>query len=309
MRPIGVGIASLILAMPLVAAAQVDGRLAAYTGRNAKGYLSPLVDSFRSGLNAGLFHSAEIPAQKFYVSFEVNAMATFFDEDSRSFMATTEGNFLPQQTTSAPTIVGDDHAVFVDGTAGTQYAFPGGFEIHNIYYACPQVRVGSWRGTEALGRFVYYDTNTAELGALTFWGAGIRHSISQYFPSLHPLDVALAGTWQDGALQNDAGQKVLHAQIFTASLQSGMQVGVLYPYAGLSMDWFDMQLDYVFPEEWALDPFHLDFDYNTDFQLTLGVAYHVSGFSAYGEYSLADESSVAAGLSVTFPFTNRSATP
>jgi transposase len=114
--------------MPLVAAAQVDERLAAYTGRNAKGYLSPLVDSFRSGLNSWLFHSAQIPVQKFYVSFEVNAMATFFDKDSRWFTSTTEGNFLPEQTAKAPTIVGDDHAVFVDGTAGTHYTFPGSFE-------------------------------------------------------------------------------------------------------------------------------------------------------------------------------------
>jgi hypothetical protein len=143
------------------------------------------------------------------------------------------------------------------------------------------------------------------LGELTFWGAGLV-TVFAFWHS--PLDVALAATWQDGALQTTPA-KVIHAQIFTASLQSGIAMGSVYPYAGLSMDWFDMQLDYVFDESYGLDPFHLNFDYDTSFQLTLGIAYRVSGLAAYGEYSLAEQSSVAAGLSVTFPFNNRSATP
>jgi hypothetical protein len=42
--------------------------------------------------------------------------------------------------------------------------------------------------------------------------------------------------------------------------------------------------------------------------MTLGVSYQVGFVAAYGEYNLARQDTVAAGLSVNFPFSNRSVT-
>jgi len=304
-----VGAALLVVTLVSTAPAQVDERLAAYTGRNAKGYLSPLVDALHTNLNSGLFHSADIPTRDFYVTIEMNGMATFFGEDSRTFTATTEGDFLPEQSTSAPTVVGGNNAVFVEGEAGTQFAFPGGFNVDHIWFASPQLRVGSWHGTEVLGRLAWYDTGVPELGDATAWGVGVRHSISQYLPSLHPLDVAVAATYQDARLQDDGGHSVLQSDVFSASLQTGALLGAMYPYAGLTASWFHMNARYEFDEDFGLEPFSLDFEYDAAFQATLGIAYRIGGFAAYGEYNWADESSLAAGLSVTVPFNNRSATP
>jgi hypothetical protein len=306
------GVAVMLLAsmpVPPAVAQSVDERLAAYTGRNAKGYVAPLVDAFRSNINSGLFHAADIPPRGFYVSLEVNAMATFFGDDSRTFTATTEGDFLPEQSAEAPTLVGDNAAVFVDGEAGTQFAFPGGFNIDNVWFACPQVRVGSWRGTEALGRLILYDTGVSELGGLTVWGAGVRHSVSQYIASMHPFDLAVAVLYQDAWLEDEHGQSVVTSDVWSASAQSGVALDNLYPYFGVTVNWFDLGVDYEFEEDIPLDPIRLDFEYDTEFQLTLGMAYRVGGFSAYGEYNFADQSSLAAGLSVTLPFNGRSATP
>jgi hypothetical protein len=291
-----------------MARAQVDERLAAYTGRNAEGYLAPLVDAFRSNLNAALFNSAYVPPAGFYVSLEVNAMGTFFDEDSRSFMATTEGNFMPEQTVEAPTVIGDNDAVYVDGNSGTQFAFPGGFDVDNFWFACPQVRVGSWKGTEALGRFIWYDTGVTELGELTVWGVGLRHNISQYSERVQPVDLALAVTWQDAQLQNEESQEVLQGRMLSAGVQSGIALGAMYPYLGVSADWFEMDIRYDFGEG-SLEPIALDYRYDVAFQMTFGFAYRLGGLAAYGEYNLASQSSVAGGLSVTFPFNSRSATP
>ena len=59
---------------------------------------------------------------------------------------------------SGATVIGDPRAVFVSGNASTLYAFPGGFDVNNFYMSCPQVRVGSWKGTEAVGRLIFYNT-------------------------------------------------------------------------------------------------------------------------------------------------------
>lgn len=305
---VGVGIVLLVTGVA-PSQAQVDERLAAYTGRNAKGYLAPLVDAFRSNLNTGLFHSAHIPRGGFFVSLEANATATFFGEDSRTFTATTEGDFLPEQSTTAPTVVGDNNAVFVDGVAGTQFAFPGGFDIDHVWFLYPQVRVGSWLGTEAMGRFIMHEAGVPELGNVTVWGAGLRHSVSQYLEQVRPVDLAFALTWQSARLDDERGRDVLMSDVLSASVQSGVAFGNAYPYAGVTVNWFELAVDYEFEEDIGLEPFRLDFDYEAAFQMTLGIAYRLGGISAYGEYNLADESSLATGLSVTFPFNNRSATP
>lgn len=306
---IGAGAALLVLGLAGAAGAQVDERLAAYTGRNAKGYLAPLVDAFRSNLNSALFYSAYVPTKGFYVSLEVNAMGTFFDEDSRTFVATTEGDFLPEQSTEAPTVIGDNDAVYVEGNAATQFAFPGGFDVDNIWFACPQVRVGSWKGTEALGRFILYDTSVSELGSLTVWGAGLRHSISQYIEGMRPVDLSVSVTGQRAQLETDDSQDVLQARIVSAGVQTGIALGGMYPYGGLSANWYEMDVRYEFETDSELEPIELDYRYDVEFQMTLGIAYRLSGITAYGEYNLSDQNCLAGRLSVTFPFNSRSTTP
>jgi hypothetical protein len=304
----GVGVALVFLTLGSTAQGQVDDRLEAYTGRNATGYLAPLVDAFRSNLNSGLFHSAYVPVNGFHVGLEVNIMSTFFGDDSRTFLATTEAGFQPETTVKAPTVIGDKDAVIVDGDANTMFAFPGGFDVDNIYFSCPQITVGSWKGTELVGRLILFDTGIADLGRLSVWGGGIRHSLSQYIARLKPVDLAIAAYWQDADMVNDDDEKVIDSRLSTISLQSGMRLNGFYPYLGVSVNWWKMDLTYGFDEDPDTAPSQVGFRTDGDFQMTLGVSYQVGFVAAYGEYNLARQDTVAAGLSVNFPFSNRSVT-
>lgn len=304
-----VGVVFLCLTLLAVSAsAQVDNRLEAYTGRNATGYLAPIVDAFRSNLNSALFYSAYVPPKGFHVSLEFNVMATVFGEDSRTFWATTEGDFRPVKVVKAPTVVGDPSAVYVTGDASTQFAFPGGFDVNEMYLTCPQVRVGSWKGTELVGRLILYDTGSSELGRLGVWGAGLRHSVSQYLPGVAPFDIALAAMWQHGELKNGEGQKVLDSELATFAVHSGVTAGPVYPYAGLSVAWYRMAVRYQFDAGSGLEPVALDFDTEAGLQLTLGLSYRVHFMAAFAEYDVARQNSLAAGVSVGFPFSSRSVT-
>jgi Family of unknown function (DUF6588) len=286
--------------------AQVDDRLEAYTGKNATGYMAPLVDGFRSNLNSGLFHSARI-ADGFNISLEFDVAVTLFSEESRMFLATTEGGFKPETTVRAPTVVGDPDAVYVTGDSSLVFAFPGGFDVDHMYLSCPQLRVGTWKGTEVVGRLIIYDTGSTEVGRLGVWGAGMRHSVSQYFPKLAPVDVALAVMWQHAELHNEDDQDVLDSELATVAVHTGVELGSIYPYGGVSISWYTMAIRYGF-DDISVEPVELDFNSNADLQLTLGVSYQVGFVAAYGEYNVASEHSVAAGLAVRFPFSNRSVT-
>jgi hypothetical protein len=135
----------------------------------------------------------------------------------------------------------------------------------------------------------------------------VRHSVSQYLPKVAPVDVALAAMWQHAELHNDDDQDVLDSELATLAVHSGVELGSVYPYAGLSIAWYTMAIRYRF-DDISAGPVELDFSSSADLQLTLGVSYRVGFVAAYGEYNLAAEHSVAAGLSVQYPFSNRSVT-
>ena len=277
----------------------------AYTGQNASGYVAPLVEAFRSNLNSGLFHSARIEPNGFHVSLEFTGMMTSFDEQSRSFMAVTDPSFVPQMHVPAPTIVGDTDAVFVSGDAGTIYAFPAGFDVSDWYLSAPQLRIGNWKGTEAVVRVILYDTGNEDVGKLGVWGAGLRHSVSQYFPGIAPLDLAVAGMWQHATINTVQGLDIVDSNLYSLALHTGISLGPLYPYAGLGIDWYRFGVHY---EIEGLEPIDFRFKADESFQLTLGASYQVGFVAAYGEYNFADQNTLAAGLSVKFPFFSRSVT-
>lgn len=290
--------------MATAAPATAQNLLQAYTGPNAAGYMAPLVDAFRSNLNSGLFNTARVEPDGFHVSLEFVGMATFFDEASRSFMAKTDQG-VEDKWVRVPTIVGSTEAVFTDGYASTVYAFPGGFDVNDWYLSAPQLRIGNWKGTEAMARAIFYNTGNDEIGSLGVWGGGIRHSVSQYFPGVAPLDIAVCGMWQHARLHTSQDLDIVSSNLYTVALHTGMAMGPLYPYAGVAVDWYRFGVHY---ETDGMDPVDLQFNADQDFQLTLGASYRVGFVAAYGEYNFADQNTLAAGLSVNYPFSSRSVT-
>ena len=95
------------------------------------------------------------------------------------------------------------------------------------------------------------------------------------------------------------------AYLYTLALHTGVALGGLYPYAGVAIDWYRFGVHYEID---GLDPVDLQFKADEDFQLTLGASYQVGFVAAFGEYNFADQNTLAAGLSVNFPFSSRSVT-
>jgi hypothetical protein len=131
--------------------------------------------------------------------------------------------------------------------------------------------------------------------------------VSQYLPQIAPFDEALAAMWQHAELRNSDDRDVLDSELATLAVHSGVALGSIYPYGGLSISWYTMAVRYRF-DDINVEPVELDFSSNADLQLTLGVSYEVGFVAAYGEYNVASEHSVTAGLAVRFPFSNRSVT-
>jgi hypothetical protein len=279
--------------------AQIEDQLSAYTGKNATGYLQPLADAFGADLNGGLYHSAHIPEMGLYISLELNVMSVLFGDDERTFRATTESGFTPEQTATAPTVVGDGKAVIVPGDGGTQFAFPGGFDLNSFAIAVPQLRIGSIRGTQALIRYFAMNTGDVELGDISLFGIGARHSISQYFRPGFPVDIAGGFFWQTFSLgENKRGDDLISTSAFTVGVQASRRFVVLEPYGGLSLDTHSMDVSYESDALGAKERIDIDFGSSTSLHLTLGLGLNFTYAKAYFEYNIASMSSFSFGFAL-----------
>jgi len=300
----GIGCAVLVLLLTSPSMAQIEDQLTAYTGKNATGYLQPLADAFGADLNDGLFHSAHITKSGLTFSLEFRVMAVIFSDDARTFDAITESGFSPEQTVEAPTVVGSGEAKIVDGDGGTHYAFPGGFDLNSFTIAAPQLRIGSVYGTEALIRYFSINTGDVEIGNLSLFGFGMRHSISQHFGPEFPVDIAGGFFWQQFKLgENEKGDDLMSANAFSFGVQASKRYAVvLVPYTGLSVDTFSMEVNYESEASGASEDIHLEFETDTTLHWTIGLLLNYSVLNVFGEYNVASQNSFSFGAGFGFGF-------
>jgi hypothetical protein len=292
------GFAILILLAASPISAQIEDQFSVYSEKNVTGYLQPLSDTFGSELNDGLFHSARISGTGLHISFEVRAMAVMFGDDDRTFSATTESGFTPEQTVTVPTIIGSSKAMIVNGDGGTSFVFPGGFDLNSFAIAVPQLRVGTLHGTEAMVRYFAFNTDNSELGNISLVGFGLRHSLSQYPGPHFPIDIAAGFFWQRFTL----GDNLISANALSIGLQASKRLSggfvKLEPYAGISADMFSMNLSYESDVSGLPKDIAVDFKTSRCFHTTFGLSLHLFFLNFNGEYNIANQNSFSIGLSI-----------
>jgi hypothetical protein len=288
----------VLLAFP--AMAQIEDEVSVYTGDNAEGYLRPLSDAVGTTLNTGFFRSAYLPTTGFHVGLEILVMGLYFDNSDKTFDATTEGSFRPQQTQTVPTVVGDGDAVLITGDSGTGYAFPGGLNLNSFGMLAPQIRVSSLMGTEFVGRYGRVKAGDAEVGDITLWGVGLRHNISQYFAEDFPVDLSVGGIYQKfQAGENKEGNDLLDSDLLTiganASKRFPIGFATFEPYTALSYDSYQLTVDY---QSDTAGHQTIEFDRVNTAHWTLGLNLNLIFANLYAEYNIAKTQSFGFGLAL-----------
>jgi hypothetical protein len=293
----GCSLLALVLAGSCLAI-EIEDQLSIYTGDNGIGYLQPLADAVGTDMNSGLFQSAHIPKQSMYFSVEFRIMSARFGDDDKTFDATTEAGFSPTMTATAPTVVGDGEAVTVEGDGGATFYFPGGFDLGAFTLAVPQIRFGSYYGTEAIIRYIAIEVGDNEFGDGSLFGFGLRHSISQYLDPEFPVDLAGGFFWQKFHMgTNNAGGDLISSSTFTFGVQAsrryGSEITYFEPYTGLSLDQSSFDVSYEGDEGTIVD---LDFGSDTTVRFTMGLAARLAFVNAHVEYGLSSQNSLSFGL-------------
>lgn len=295
----------LIVCLAPPVSAQINDQLSAYTGANATGYLQPLANAFGADLNTGIFRSASIPRMHPTLRLEIEVMSVIFGDGDKTFRAVTENGFTPAQRVEAPTIVGSEKAVLVDGDGGTTYAFPGGFNLHSFALAAPQLRIGGIYGTEAIIRYFALKISgegkeSKDLGDIGLFGLGLKHSISQHIAM--PVDVSAGFFWQRFSLgKNNEGDHLMTSNAFSFGVQASKKFAMFFvPYAGLSYDTHKMDLAYDSKATGTEKTVDVNFEGTSTMHLTLGLMFNAPGMNLFGEYNVASQSSFSFGVGFGF---------
>jgi len=292
---------SLSLSAPALAGdGTVQNQISVYTGPNAEGYLQPLANAFGAALNSSFGYSAYIPASSFHISLETPVMGVFFEDADRTFQATTESGFQPTLKVDAPTVVGDGSAVTVSGTGGATFAFPGGLNLNSFGLFVPQLRVSSLAGTEAVVRWLAYESGDADIGKIDLFGIGGRHSISQYMGEKPMLDLAVGVLWQSFKVgENSFGGDFVSSDALTVQVQASKRAPVgfmtLEPYAVMAYEKLNVDLAY---DDGNGNPVDVSMEGENDIRFTLGAGLNFVAGQLFLDYSFANTNNFSFGLAL-----------
>ena len=294
--------AAAMLLVASSAVAQIEDQVSEYAEANGEGYLMPLADAMGSALNGGLWHSAYIPSDGVYVNIETRLIAVYFDDEQRTFtFAIPEGTTLVEGgSLDVPTVVGETVGGVIDVDGGPDPNYVPGFDINSFAIATPQIRIGGFKGTEFIIRYIAFDAGDVELGNMSLLGLGGRHSISQYLAPDFPVDIAAGLFWQSFKL----GDELIDATAMTFGVQGSKRFpagfAIIEPYVGVGYDMFSMDVTYDFEDEAEVEPITLEMESDAAMRFTLGLHLRAAFLDLNGEYSIAGQNGFALGLGFAF---------
>lgn len=282
------------------AAAQVEDQVSGYGDENAEGYLEPLVRAIGADLTSAIWTSAYIPLEDgFHMSLETRVVGLIFDDDMRTFTATTEGDFTPETTEDAPTVIGGADPVLVVGNGdyeGEIFQFYGGFDVNSFALAVPQIKLSAYKGTEVMIRYFALDTGEVEIGDIALYGFGVHHSVSQYFGPDFPMDLAAGAFYQNLTIGEDLMDATAYSFGVQASRRYPAGFAIIEPYGSLAVDVFSMDVSY----EGESEQVDVSYDADTSVDFTAGLNLHAAFFHLNGEYSISGQNTFAFGFGFGF---------
>lgn len=131
-----------------------------------------------------------------------------------------------------------------------RFDLPAGSNMSAAFAAVPQFEIGSLWGTELLVRFIPPLDYGETIGEFAFWGLGLKHSLSQYFPERY-FDAALQFVYQGTKLKNSIGvtqaELTANATFLNSSLQISKEFGEHFVvYSGLEYETISIKSEYVY---------------------------------------------------------------
>ncbi len=223
----------LLLILPLLFTCSVfpqQDQFNSLNGSQVVKFAQPFVTSLGEGLNTGGFYTAQVP-QLFGVGVTLRYMYIMVPNSQLTYTPS-----LPNGYNSSPTATfwGKEGGIY-SGPNG-YITYPNGINQTNIPFIIPQISA-SLLGTELMIR--YLPGLTVAKRKLNFFGVGVRHSISQYFP-LIPVDLAVQVLYNKLTVNG-----LINATSFAVNGEVSKSFDPLTIYGGLQYETSNFDLSYT----------------------------------------------------------------
>lgn len=272
-RSLSLGLA-LVAGLALAAGAQaqeeesIEDRITTLAADNARLYSHPVSSGFAAGLSSGWFSSAR-PMDVLGIEVSVRASGSLIPDDDTTFepvlpeTAELDGQTFsdpyrstldrtPTAAGAGPGTVLEPRGEFRDSIESDptlqpedfEVPFPEGFDIPAVPMAVLQGSVGLPLATEATLRFIPSIELHPDVGSVSSFGAGLKHSVSQWFPGEFPLDVAVEGGFQSFDVGDYVSASAQHYSLIVSR-----DVGLLTLYGSGGVESSEVDVSYTFEPE------------------------------------------------------------
>lgn len=195
------------------------------------------------GIEGNSAGSITVPSE---ASTALGSTETYFSLPNDSLAKLAENHFiypfLPQSLR--------DSLDAVIGLFPERFDLPAGNSMNAVFAAVPQFEIGSLYGTELLLRFIPPLDYGETIGEFAFWGIGLKHSISQYFPDRY-FDAAFQLVYQGTRLKNSIGvtqaELTANASFINANIHFSKQFGEHFVlFSGLAYETVHINSEYIY---------------------------------------------------------------
>jgi len=282
----------LLLAPAASAQTELEKAITQYNSSSVTGYIQPIADLFGANMHAGYYHSAYVPQSGFSMGIDLIAMGAIVQDEQKSYQATAPAGFSPA-TFKTATVFGDKGTTINHTTVpGLQFKGSDGILNTSVFpLAVPQLRIGSLYGTELLVRFIAMPRiGEDKFPVITLWGAGVRHSISQYF-SESPVDIAASAFYSNFHVGD-----LIKANGVSLGVQASRSIKILMLYGGLAWEKSSMNLSFKSTDPLATAPIDVTMDGANKFRATVGVGVSLGIFKVFADANFGSVTNYSGGI-------------
>jgi hypothetical protein len=238
-----------------------------------------------------------IPADGFHFRFDIVAVGSVVGDEQKIYNAKAPDGYGVNDFKTATVFGGKGDSVM--GPQGSGLVYKGSDGIFNTSlfpFATPQITIGHIYGTEAIIRFVPIpELSNGKVPKITLFGAGIRHSLSQYIQD-SPLDMAVGvefNSFKVGDLMSVKGYGI--------GVQAGKMLSILELYGGIQYEKSTMNLSYKSTDPTTTTPLvDIDIDGANTFRGTLGASLHLSVLKLFADANFGSVTNFSAGIGFGF---------
>jgi hypothetical protein len=268
---------------------------------DAANYSKPMATFLGTYFNSGAYYSADLP-ETFQFKFSIIGMYTFVPDGQTTFTP-NPGVQGYNSSGSTATFVGEEGSYQIG--PGGFLAYPGGFNVSSVPSGIYQA-AGSIYGTELMLRY-FPTVNFSDIKS-GFWGIGLKHEISQWFPGI-PFDLAIQILYNSFSLENVGDDPTSYINMksnnFAINVHGSKTFsGMFIVYGGLQYENSSMDLTYYFRDPNELYPSIADTNQDTSvdgdnvFRFTAGGAIQVSPVVFNLDFNITTMFTITGGISL-----------